>query len=377
MATGAAKNAGQKQAAPTLPVRPTVPGTRPIATPAAPTPTPRADTALFSGQQVCQAEDDLTAKIAAVKKAQQAQGHEEGGDGEHAQDEHHGHNPGAVAGEGARSANHLSHGAKGLGSAAKEAEALKLAAKEAEALRAAAREAEALKLAAQEAQAAQKAAKAIRDVAKVAGAAEAAHEGAVHHAPGKLGKVLGGVGIAGGGLQVVSGISQIRNGETAEGVKNVVVGSGFAASGISELSLAAKVATKVAAPLAGAASTIEGGYDVVQGIRKGDGKKVALGSAKGIGGALLAASPFVTGSVVGAPLGIVMGIAGTTLIAGAAVVENWDTIKGWAKSGARAVGNAAGWVADKASGAASWVAGKASSMASGAWEGAKAVFSGW
>jgi len=359
VSTGATKNAGQKPVAPAPAPRPTPATTKPIAPPA-PKPGAKPDTAAFSATPASP-QDDLAAKVAAAKKAQQAQAEDDHGPKAQGDDEHHGHHPGAVAGEGARSANHLSHGAKGIAGAAKEAEAIKLAAKEAEAIQLAAKEAEAIKLAAQEAQAAQKAAKAIRDVAKVAGAAEAAH-----HAPSKLGKGLGVVGVAGGGLQVVAGVSQIRHGETAEGVKNVVVGSGFVASGAAELTLAAKVASKVAAPLAGAASAIEGGYDVVQGIRKGDGKKIALGGAKGVGGALLAASPFVAGSVVGAPLGAVMAIAGTTLIAGAAVVENWDTIKGWAKSGVKAVGKGVGWVADKAG-----------DLAGAAWEKTKSVFSGW
>ena len=359
MYTGAMKNAGPKPVAPAPVLRPIPAATKRIAPPE-PRSGAKPDTAAFSAIPA-PPQDDPAAKVAAAKKAQQARAKDDHGPAAQGEDAHHGHHPGAVAGEGARSANHLSHGAKGIAGAAREAEAIQLAAKEAEAIQLAAKEAEAIKLAAQEVQAAQKASKAIRDVAKVAGAAEAAH-----HAPSKLGKGLGVVGVAGGGFQVVAGVSQIRHGETAEGVKNVVVGGGFVASGAAELTLAAKVASKVAAPLAGAASAIEGGYDVVQGIRKGEGKKIALGGAKGAGGALLAASPFVTGSVVGAPVGAVMAIGGTTLIAGAAVVENWDTLKGWAKSGVKAVGNGVGWVG-----------GEASDLAGAAWDKTKSVFSGW
>lgn len=470
--SGPGLKTGQKKAPAPVPAPRPVPGhaaTKPVGTPV-PRSTAHLDTAHFKAGKAPQSEqDDLAARVEAARKAQAAQsqgahpgidghgeqahgdqghagdhgkigGHgDQGGHGEHAEngehgehgEGHHGHHPGQILGEASRSANHLSHGAQGLKSAAQEGQALKAAAQEAEALKAAAQEARALKAAAQEAEAVavasreaqvlRNAVNVVKDAARVAGAAEAgieaAHDaaegaqiakgadaaadaasgasslaskapgasmpqppagpvpkaphGASHasghgHAPSKLGKGLGAIGVAGGGIQVAVGIGQIRNGQTGEGIKNVVVGGGFAGSGIAELTLASKVATKVAAPLAGGASVIEGGYDVYQGIKKGDGKKVALGGAKGVGGALLAASPFVTGSVVGAPVGVVMAIAGTTLIAGAAVVENWDTLKGWAKAGASAVGRTA---------ARAWEG--ATNLASSAWDGAKSVFSGW
>lgn len=377
------------------------PGTKPVGN-VTPKPTAHLDMAQFKAGQAPKSDhDDLKAKVEAARKAQAAHGHGEhpkgddhdtdGEDGDHG-DGHHAHHPGQIAGEAGRSANHLSHGAQGLKSAAQEAQVLKSAAQEAQALKAAAQEAEALAAAAREAQAVKNVVNVAQGAGRVAGVAEAgleaakdaaegaraaqaasaktpkpaSHAGAHGHGPSKLGKGLGVIGIAGGGIQIAVGVGQLRNGETGEGVKNLVVGGGFAGSGVAELTLASKVATKVAAPLAGGASVIEGGYDVYKGIKHGDGKKVALGGAKGIGGALLAASPFVTGSVVGAPVGVVMAIAGTTLIAGAAIVENWDTLKGWAKSGAKAVGN----VASKA-----WEGTK--NLASSAWDGAKSLFSGW
>jgi hypothetical protein len=268
----------------------------------------------------------------------------------------HGHHPGQVAGEGARSANHLSHGAEGLKAAAREAEALKLAAQEAAAAQQAS---EAFLQAGHVASSAE----AVRDEVKVSRAASAAHRVAAAakalkevdglaeavpaeevksiskaarsphleaHKVGVMGRVLGLIGVAGGGIQMISGVSQIRNGEKADGVKNLVVGAGFAGSGVAELTLATKLASRVAAPLAGGASAIDGAYDVVMGVRKHDGRKIALGTAKAAGGAMLAASPFLGGTLAGAPLGIVLAITGTTLVAGAALIESWPTLTRWA-----------------------------------------------
>ena len=66
---------------------------------------------------------------------------------------------------------------------------------------------------------------------------------------------------------------------------------------------------------------LEGGYDVVQGVRHHSTEQTLLGAVKATGGTMLAVSPIATGTVAGAPAGVLLAIGGAALTGGAAVYE--------------------------------------------------------
>ncbi|MBM3268001.1 MAG: hypothetical protein FJZ01_10170 [Candidatus Sericytochromatia bacterium] len=159
---------------------------------------------------------------------------------------------------------------------------------------------------------------------------------------------LGVLGVVGGTLQTATGVRELANGDTADGVKDVTAGSLNTAAGVA--GLAGKL--RVAGPLGGAASMVSGGYDIYQGIEKGDTEKAVVGGVKALGGGLLVASAVTSGTIVGAPAGAVLAAAGGAVLLGATAWENRHAIAGAAK----------------------WAGGK---VASGAKKLAEKAFSGW
>ncbi|MBI6545618.1 MAG: hypothetical protein HY692_02425 [Cyanobacteria bacterium NC_groundwater_1444_Ag_S-0.65um_54_12] len=265
-------------------------------------------------------------------------------------EQHHAQHPGQVAGEYSRMVNHTKEAASELRETKIAADALNKARVVEKNLKAARDIAD---TALHDASMIGKDIKAVRDIAKLGVPLEAmeesAHQTRSAHmgGHGKLGMGLSAVGMVGGSIQLAEGISHLANGRVLAGSKDIAAGAGYVGSGVAEL-LASSVkhagkAAKAAPVLAGAASIVEGGYEFYHGWASGNGEKQALGGLKFGSGILLGASAFVASAPVSVPLAIV----GTTVIAGVAVYENWDTIKSWSRSaggtiaGAIAQGNAA------------------------------------
>lgn len=252
--------------------------------------------------------------------------------------------PGVMAGEAARSVNHASHGVQGISQAAREAEAISHAAREASAVRTAFEAANVVVTAEAAEDGANvarltRAERLARDASKVAvsvGTADAAEKSASAHAAhgphGRLFKVLAGVGVAGGALQMAEGVHGLTKGKRGEAAKNLLAGAGYAGSGIAELALAPRIAGRLAAPLAGAAAMVEGIYDIARGVAHPDREHVILGITKAAGGAMLSASPFVAGALAGVPIGVGLALVGTGFVAGAVVYENAATFASWGRT---------------------------------------------
>ena len=142
-------------------------------------------------------------------------------------------------------------------------------------------------------------------------------------------KALGvGAGVVFGGLQVKHGFEELNRGKVADGTTDIAVGGLNVAAGTTLL----KGASKLAGPLGGAASVLDGGRDLYHAAESGDAKKGWIGAAKLAGGSLMTGAAFASGTLVGAPAGLVLGLAGGVLSGGATVVENWDGISQWVKS---------------------------------------------
>lgn len=277
------------------------------------------------------------------------------------------HHPGAVAGEAARTATHTANGVNELGHAIQEGKAAAQALKQVETMGCVAAEIQVLNAVQESAKAAlvleaadqgadlareamkladariagvtemacgfDKAAAQIADAAVPSGKPSVVGLGLPH--PKGVGlKILFGLSMLGGGIQIAQGGNQIRQGKFGEGFKNLIAGGGYAGAGVAELTLATRVAARLAAPLAGVASIVEGSYQFVRGYKHDNVTDCFLGATKAIGGTLLGASPFLAGSIVGAPLGVVSAIAGTALIGTALFVEFGPALWGWVKKGA-------------------------------------------
>lgn len=139
--------------------------------------------------------------------------------------------------------------------------------------------------------------------------------------PGRIMKGLAVVGAVGGGLTIADGVEQIAKGETAEGAKNVTSGGMGTAAAVGELVWRGRLAGTGVPLLAGGAAIVDGGYGLVKGIQEHDTEGATIGGVKAVGGALIAASPFVSSSVIGVPLGVGMATVGTLLVGGAALYD--------------------------------------------------------
>lgn len=144
------------------------------------------------------------------------------------------------------------------------------------------------------------------------------------HNASPLAGAISGLAVVGGVAQTATGVEQLRRGELGEGGKNVTAGGLSTAAGATEFFAAASVAKKAVPVLAGAAGVVEGVGDVVKGVRESDTEKLAVGGLKSAGGAMLAAAPFVGGTVVGAPVGAVLGVAGGVILGGAELYDAYQ-----------------------------------------------------
>jgi hypothetical protein len=153
-------------------------------------------------------------------------------------------------------------------------------------------------------------------------------------------RVGGGVlGVGLGGVQAAQGVQELRQGNVVDGVADTAGGALNVAGG------AALVAgSTVAAPvaLAGAAG-LDAGRTIIRGVQNGDGEQIATGGAKALGAGMMGAAPFVTGSIIGAPVGLALGVGGAVVYGAASVYENRQVI-------GQAIGNAATSVRDTVGG---------------------------
>lgn len=167
------------------------------------------------------------------------------------------------------------------------------------------------------------------------GAAAAGEEGAAvaetAGAASKLGTALrvggGVVGVAGGGLQVLHGADELAHGQVVDGGADVTAGTANVVAGGAMLA----GATTLAAGAGGVGAVIDGGRDLIQGIRSGDTERTAVGGVKTAAGAMM-----IAGAATGNP---VLAVGGALVYGGAVVYQNREAIGQAISSGAEAVGN--------------------------------------
>ncbi|MFN8612087.1 MAG: hypothetical protein U0931_31370 [Vulcanimicrobiota bacterium] len=136
---------------------------------------------------------------------------------------------------------------------------------------------------------------------------------------GELTRLGGGAMTAGlGVIQAAHGLEDLEKGNLVDGLTDSAGGTLNAWGGT-----ALVAGSSVAAPVAMAvAAGLDGGRDIVRGLQTDDGERVAVGGAKTLGAGMLGAAPFLAGSIIGAPLGAVLGVAGGVLYAGASLFQH-------------------------------------------------------
>jgi len=154
----------------------------------------------------------------------------------------------------------------------------------------------------------------------------------------KVGRIGGGALAAGlSPFQLKSGLESLNKGDKVNGVADTA-GSVLNAAGGIGLIAGSTVAAPVA--LAGAAG-LDAGRTIINGVRSGNTEQVVTGGIKGLGAGMMGAAPFVAGSIVGAPVGLVLGLGGAALYGGASLYENREAIGNAISNGASSVKN---WV---------------------------------
>lgn len=151
------------------------------------------------------------------------------------------------------------------------------------------------------------------DLVRGAISGEVARDLATHHGghhDGLGSRVIGGLGVAGGAVQVGVGVHELAAGDVVHGAKDVAAGSAYAGAGALEL---AGAATSVAGGLAGAGALIDGAVNLWDGYQSVDLGKTVSGGSMAVGGGVLLG---VATGVVTAPAAA---IAGGTLVGGAVV----------------------------------------------------------
>lgn len=201
-----------------------------------------------------------------------------------------------------------------------------------------------------------------------------------------LGKGLGVLSVVGGGAELTSGAEQLASARYLQGSGNVVGGALNTAAGVTMVSgkaseavsgvLKAAGATEivggrlpVAGPLAGAAGIVSGGIGIYEGIKSGNTGEIATSSVTTVGGGLMVAGAFLDGTVAGAPVGVVLNLAGGAMMVGATVAQNWGAISHGVASAASWAGHeitaGAGAVVNEAGKVGGAVVGGVESAASG------------
>jgi hypothetical protein len=151
------------------------------------------------------------------------------------------------------------------------------------------------------------------DLVRGAISGEVARDLATHHVghhDGLGSRVIGGLGVAGGAVQVGVGVHELAAGDVVHGVKDVATGSAYAGAGTLEL---AGAATSVAGGLAGAGALIDGAVNLWDGYQSVDLGKTVSGGSMAVGGGVL------LGVAIGVVTAPAAAIAGGTLVGGAVV----------------------------------------------------------
>ncbi len=144
-------------------------------------------------------------------------------------------------------------------------------------------------------------------------------------------KAGGALAVVGGGFQTAQGVGELRSGHVTNGVADTGQGALNVAGGAAML--VGGAASTVAAPIAlGAGALIDGGRDVINGVREHDTEKVAVGGAKGLAGTLMAAGGVAAATGAGAPVGAALALAGGAIYAGAAVYEHRKAVEHFASN---------------------------------------------
>ncbi|MEB3221281.1 MAG: hypothetical protein VKS61_04840 [Candidatus Sericytochromatia bacterium] len=156
---------------------------------------------------------------------------------------------------------------------------------------------------------------------------------------GRLGQAAGGgAAVVGGALNIARGVEQVRQGDLLQGATTAVGGAGEVAAGTAQVArtleavtpvagTVARVATRLGPALGAIAGTVQVASALTQ-KPEPDYRAAATGAMTTVGSALL---PFP-------PAGTAVGGA---LVAGAAVLENWNAIAGAARGGLGLLSN--GW----------------------------------
>ena len=140
---------------------------------------------------------------------------------------------------------------------------------------------------------------------------------------------LGGLGVAGGGLQVSQDVQELKDGKIIEGSGNLVSGTASTTAGSLLLFGRAALGTS----MGGVAAGVDGGKDIVTGIRDGSLEKTVVGTVKaGAGTAMMtgvatANPPLIAGGAITYG-GAVAYESRDALVEGAAYVggKTWDGV---------------------------------------------------
>lgn len=152
-------------------------------------------------------------------------------------------------------------------------------------------------------------------------------------AASKLGTAMrvggGTLGLVGGGLQTAHGVNELRDGKIVDGTADVTSGSANMVAGGALLAGAGGLA----AGAGGVGALVDGGRDVIQGIRNGNTEQTVVGGVKSGAGAMMMA-----GAMTGNPL-LVAG--GAVVYGGAVIYQNREAIGKFASATADKVGQMA------------------------------------
>lgn len=151
------------------------------------------------------------------------------------------------------------------------------------------------------------------DLVRGAISGDVAHDLATHHHghhDGIGSRVVGGLGVAGGVVQVGVGVHELQQGDMVHGTKNVTAGSAYAGAGALEL---AGTASSVAGGLAGGGALVDGAVNLWDGYQSVDLGKTISGGSMAVGGGVL------LGVAAGAVTAPAAAVIGGTLIGGSVV----------------------------------------------------------
>ncbi|MBU6428856.1 MAG: hypothetical protein KGR26_07600 [Cyanobacteria bacterium REEB65] len=170
-----------------------------------------------------------------------------------------------------------------------------------------------------------------------------------HAALQQLGRLGSGLAIGGGLFGMATAVAEMRDGQTEQGAKDLAVSGLATSSGLTNLvpGIAPRLASlfglagpaaegaasmSLAGPLGGTACILSGAFQLASSIGQHKVEPAAEGGATLLGGSLLFASAFATGTVIGAPAGAVLGAVGGLTLFGSALVQNRAAIEAGVRS---------------------------------------------